>query len=86
MREGGTWISPNVNADLSNIPADDALTRQVAEFLVTADVFRFDGSDLMPGPIGSDAFWTEMVDWVTGAVSNEEALTNIENAWQELEG
>ena len=84
MAEGGAWISPNVNADLSNIPAEDALTRQVAEFLVTADVFRFDASDLMPGPIGADSFWKEMVDWVTGAVSNEEALTNIENDWVAL--
>jgi alpha-glucoside transport system substrate-binding protein len=84
MAEGGGWISPNVNADLSNIPADDALTAQVGEFLLTADVFRFDASDLMPSEIGSDAFWTEMVDWVTGATSNEDALTNIENDWQAL--
>jgi alpha-glucoside transport system substrate-binding protein len=84
MAEGGAWISPNVNADLSNIPAEDALTRQVGEFLVTADVFRFDASDLMPSEIGADSFWTEMVDWVTGAVSNEEALTNIENDWVAL--
>lgn len=83
MAQGG-WISPNTQADLSYIPADDQLTQAVAEFLVTADVFRFDGSDLMPSEIGADVFWTEMVDWVLGEVTTEEALQNIEDAWTAL--
>ncbi|HWL44050.1 MAG TPA: ABC transporter substrate-binding protein [Ilumatobacter sp.] len=84
MAEGGSWISPNTQADPGNIPDTDPLTRQVAEFLVTADVFRFDGSDLMPSEIGADAFWKQMVDWVVGDVTTEEALTNIENVWAGL--
>jgi alpha-glucoside transport system substrate-binding protein len=46
-----------------------------------ADAFRFDGSDLMPGQVGSGAFWTEMTSWVTGQIDLETALANIEAAW-----
>ena len=34
----------------------------------SADVFRFDGSDLMPKEVGSGTFWTGMVEWMSGAV------------------
>ena len=29
-------------------------------------VFRFDGSDLMPGAVGAGSFWKEMTAWITG--------------------
>ena len=29
-------------------------------------VFRFDGSDLMPGAVGTGSFWKEMTAWITG--------------------
>ena len=83
MAQGG-WISPNTQADLSYIPAEDQLTRTVAEFLVTADVFRFDASDLMPSEIGAGEFWTEGVDWILSEVTTEEATQNIEDAWNAL--
>jgi alpha-glucoside transport system substrate-binding protein len=39
----------------------------MGEILLGATTFRFDASDLMPGEIGAGAFWTGMVDYVTGA-------------------
>ncbi len=44
----------------------DDLTRKAAEILVNASTFRFDGSDLMPGAVGSGSFWTGILDYVSG--------------------
>jgi len=74
----GNWMTPNKNADPSLVV--DPLERTFAELLVGSDVFRFDGSDLMPSAVGAGTFWTESVAWVTGK-STEDALTAIEDSW-----
>ena len=43
-------------------------------------MFRFDGSDLMPGAVGSGTFWKGMTDWITGK-SDKEVLDYIEQSW-----
>jgi alpha-glucoside transport system substrate-binding protein len=76
---GGYVFSP-----LKAFPADkypEGILRKQAEILAAADAFRFDGSDQMPGPVGTGAFWTEMVAWVNGERTLDEALTNIDAAW-----
>ena len=40
--------------------------QKAAEIIQSADTFRFDGSDLMPGVVGAGTFWTGMVDYVGG--------------------
>jgi alpha-glucoside transport system substrate-binding protein len=77
--KAGNWLSPNKKADISVI--EDPLEKQFAELLVGSDVFRFDGSDLMPGPVGAGSFWSEMVEWVVGGKSTDETLTAIEESW-----
>ena len=57
-------IGINKNIDPAVYPDD--LTRNMAEALQNASVFRFDGSDLMPAAVGAGAFWTGMMDYVTG--------------------
>ncbi|HEU4808949.1 MAG TPA: carbohydrate ABC transporter substrate-binding protein, partial [Homoserinimonas sp.] len=42
--------------------------------------FRFDASDLMPGAVGSAAFFEGMRNWVNGA-STDEVLAFIDGAW-----
>ena len=42
--------------------------------------FRFDASDLMPGAVGSAAFFEGMRNWVNGA-STDEVVEFIDNAW-----
>ncbi len=74
----GNWLTPNKKADLSLIT--DPLEKTFAELLVSSDVFRFDGSDLMPSAVGAGTFWTEMVAWVTGK-STEDAAQAIEDSW-----
>ncbi|PSL08351.1 carbohydrate ABC transporter substrate-binding protein (CUT1 family) [Haloactinopolyspora alba] len=79
--ELGGWVSANNGVDLANY--QDPISRLSAELLQDKEaVFRFDASDLMPGDVGAGSFWTGMVDWITGA-STEEVLTQIEDNWPE---
>jgi alpha-glucoside transport system substrate-binding protein len=77
--EGGEFVSPYTTFDSSNYLSSTyaEIGAQVAE----ADVFRFDGSDLMPGQVGSGTFWTEMTAWVTEQKSLEDALAAIDASW-----
>lgn len=77
--KAGNWLSPNKKADISVIA--DPLEKQFAELLVGSDVFRFDGSDLMPGEVGSGTFWSEIVEWVVGNQDTATTLQNIEDSW-----
>lgn len=74
------WISANKELDPANLksPID-----QLAFELLTDEntVFRFDGSDLMPGAVGAGSFWTGMTNWIALDESSEEVLTSIENTW-----
>ncbi len=77
----GGWVSANNAVDLNNY--QDPISRLSAELLQDEEaVFRFDASDLMPGDVGAGSFWTGMVDWITGA-ETEDVLTQIENTWPE---
>lgn len=76
--KAGGWLSPHKTFDASNYPNE--ITKKMAEIVASADVFRFDGSDLMPKEVGSGTFWTEMVKWMNGQ-SDEVTATNIENSW-----
>ena len=62
--------------------ANDTL-RKEGEVLTSATTFRFDGSDLMPGKIGAGAFWTGMVDYVSGK-SSAQVADQIQKAWDGL--
>lgn len=76
--EGG-WLSPHKTFDQSHYP--DETTRSIAEMAAKADVFRYDGSDVMPNAVGGGTFWTGMVDFTSGAKSALEVTTAIENSW-----
>ena len=81
MEKGG-FLTANklANTDLYKSETDKAM----GDILLNATTFRFDGSDLMPGAIGAGAFWTGMVDYVSGS-SAKSVADNIEKAWEELE-
>ncbi len=72
------FLSPNLNADLS-LYAE--LERSFLDILATADVVRFDGSDLMPSEVGAGTFWTEGTSAVNGDKTIQEALDAIEASW-----
>ena len=79
----GGWLSPHTTFDGSSYPNET--TRQMAEIASGADVFRFDGSDLMPKEVGSGTFWTGMVEWMSGQ-SSQEVADKIEASWPEAAG
>ena len=65
-----------------NAYASDALRRQ-GEILATADTFRFDASDLMPGAIGAGAFWREITAFTQGQ-DTRSTVDNIQAAWDAI--
>ncbi|NET36199.1 MAG: carbohydrate ABC transporter substrate-binding protein, partial [Cyanothece sp. SIO1E1] len=76
----GGYISPHSQVSLDVYP--DQITRRQAEILANAEVVRFDGSDLMPGAVGTGTFWTGITDYVGGS-DVETVLSDIEASWPE---
>ena len=74
----GGYISPHKQVALEVYP--DKITKRQAEILLDADVVRFDGSDMMPGAVGTGTFWSGMVDYV-GGTDADIVLENIEVSW-----
>jgi len=77
--KAGGWLSPHTTFDSSNYA--DETTRQIAETAASATVFRFDGSDLMPGAVGAGSFWRGMVSWIGGQKDLDAVLQEIEDSW-----
>lgn len=75
----GGVLSANSELDPANASSD--LLRQAYDILQDENTtFRFDGSDSMPGAVGSGTLWTGMVDWISGADS-QSVLTAVEQSW-----
>jgi alpha-glucoside transport system substrate-binding protein len=75
----GGWVSANKGLDVANLVSPiDKLSAQT--FQDPNAVFRFDGSDQMPGAVGAGSFWKEMTAWITGE-STADALKKIEASW-----
>lgn len=75
----GGWVSANKGLDASKLTSP--IDKLAADILQDPNaVFRFDGSDLMPGAIGSNAFWKQATAWITGQ-STKQTVDNIEAAW-----
>lgn len=77
-RIGGA-VSANKGFDVAH--AGTPIERLSAELLTDPTVtFRFDASDMMPASVGTDTFWTGMIDWVKGA-DTATVLNKIEMTW-----
>jgi alpha-glucoside transport system substrate-binding protein len=72
------YVSPHKSFDLSAQPNETM--KEISKIVYTADNFRFDGSDSMPGEVGAGSFWREMVAWVGGKSTND-TLDAIEASW-----
>ncbi|MEZ5086364.1 MAG: ABC transporter substrate-binding protein [Tessaracoccus sp.] len=75
----GAWLSPLSSFDTSKYPNETL--RAVASSVSDATLFRFDGSDQMPGAVGAGSFWTGMVDYTTGRSDLDTTLKFIDAAW-----
>jgi len=78
LASGGT-ISPHKDVQLEWYGND--IDRGVAKILAGATSVRYDGSDLMPGEVGTGSFWKEMTAWVSGTEDLDTALKNIDASW-----
>ena len=80
------WVSElgklSANRRVTPNAYPDELTRKMAQPLVEAEVFRFDGSDLMPAAVGAGTFWTGIVSWVQANGANtSEVVDTIDASW-----
>ena len=76
----GNFLTAFKGANPDAYPSDSQ--RALGEILTDATTFRFDGSDLMPGEVGTSAFWSGMVDYVTGTPA-EEVAGDIQRRWDQ---
>ncbi len=76
--EGG-WVSANTGLDIENLVSP--IDRLAAEtFQDPNATFRFDGSDMMPAAIGSNEYWRQMTNWITGQ-DTQTTVSNVQRAW-----
>lgn len=77
--QAGSYISANRGLQTSSVASP--VQQTALETLLAEDtVFRFDASDLMPAPVGSDAEWKQFTAWITGQ-DDATTLANIQAAW-----
>jgi alpha-glucoside transport system substrate-binding protein len=75
----GGWISANKGMDASKLKSP--IDKLSAEILQDPNaVFRFDGSDQMPAAVGSNSYWKQATNWITGQ-STKATVDNIEKSW-----
>lgn len=76
---GGEFLSP-----FAGFADDrDARLRDIAARTAQADVIRVDGSDQMPGEVGSGTFRTGLDEWFAGEADLAAVLAEIEGDWPE---
>jgi alpha-glucoside transport system substrate-binding protein len=75
----GTWFSPRTDFDTSTYK--NQVMQSIGDIAYSATQFVFDGSDQMPGEVGSGSFWKEMTAWISGQEDAKTALDNIESSW-----
>ena len=57
------------------------LEQSFLDILDSAEVVRFDASDLMPADVGAGSFWTEGTNAVNGNITAQEAADRVEASW-----
>ena len=82
LKGGGAALSGFLSAAQGQDPSVyQPLEQSFLEILETAEIVRFDASDLMPADVGAGAFWTEGTSLVNGDKTAQEAADAIEAAW-----
>jgi alpha-glucoside transport system substrate-binding protein len=57
------------------------LEQSFLDILASAEIVRFDASDLMPADVGAGSFWTQGTSLVNGDLTAQEAADAIEASW-----
>ena len=77
---GGTVVSANKGLKIEDCKCTDVDKLALKLLQDPNTVFRFDGSDLMPGAVGANSFWKQATSWITGQ-STQATVDNIEASW-----
>jgi alpha-glucoside transport system substrate-binding protein len=77
------FLTANLNVDPAGF---NELEQGMLDILAAGDPLAFDGSDLMPGEVGTGTFWSEGVSLVNGDVDAQTAADNIEASWPDTGG
>jgi len=78
---GGRCVTPNKNADPAKAATCSDIDKLAIKILQDpASVFRFDGSDAMPAAVGSNSFWKQATNWITGQ-DTKTTVDKIEASW-----
>ena len=81
MLAQGQFLTPHMGVNKEAYASETQAS--LGEILTSATTFRFDGSDLMPGEIGTEAFWSAMVDYTTGEDAASVAA-DVEQRWSSI--
>lgn len=76
------FLSPHLAVDRDNV--GDATSRRLLDLLATTDDLRFDGSDVMPAAVGTEAFWQGMRAFFAGE-ELAPVLAGIDAMWPAAE-
>jgi alpha-glucoside transport system substrate-binding protein len=79
VANGSSFLSPHKDFDPTLYKG--GIAQQVAKLVYSSSAFLFDGSDAMPGAVGSGTFWKDMTSWISGQESLDQALKNIDASW-----
>jgi alpha-glucoside transport system substrate-binding protein len=79
IAQSDSYMAPRKDADLSGYKSETA--KNFANIQNNATEWVFDGSDQMPGEVGSGSFWREMTSYISGQEDAKKALDNIEASW-----
>jgi alpha-glucoside transport system substrate-binding protein len=73
-------LEPSPNKLVDTSANTDPYLKAVVDLQNSADVARFDASDLMPGAVGAGTLWTEITAWVIGG-DTDTFVNNVEASW-----
>ncbi len=77
---GPGWVTANSELDPANL--ESPIDQLAYELLTDPNtIFRFDGSDLMPGAVGAGTFWSNMTQWIAEGKDSQSVLDDIEASW-----
>jgi serine/threonine protein kinase/ABC-type glycerol-3-phosphate transport system substrate-binding protein len=82
VEAGAGFISANQQFDTTVYGPFERRQAKIIYAALADDTFRFDGSDLMPPPVGNDLFWDAMMRYAReGPSSLDSILTELDAAW-----
>lgn len=78
--KAGGFLSPHRETPIEWFQSTADL--RFAQIVLSADTYRFDGSDLMPDQVGLGSFYRGITDWAKGADLTK-VLQEIDQSWPE---